>query len=290
MRIKLVVVPALALLLCASLAGLSGGTARAATSGYVRVIHAAVSAPQVSIYLDGASAPVLSNVGFGQVTDYWPVSAGSHSIALAPNGQPASAALVTGSVTVSAGASYSVAAVGDGSSQPQLVTFQDDNTLASGLAKVRVYHLSPDAGLAGVVTGGQTVIPNIDYKQASKYLTVKPGSYTFNLVIQHGGTSVPLNATLQPNKVTSIFGVGMVNASSGSAGAFKFVVVSAAGTPTGLPQTGFNPYPQAQAAADGQAPGWAWALMLALAAAVVLAAALGYGPTRRRLLLALKRG
>lgn len=287
MRIKLGVVTSLAVLLCAGLAGLSSGAARAAAVAYMRVIHADVSAPQVSIYLDGGSTPAMSSVGFGQVTDYWPLSAGTHSIVLAPTGQPPSAALVNGSITVAAGASYTVAAIGDSSTQPQLITFQDDNTLASGMSKVRVYHLSPDAGLAGVVTGGQTVIPNIDFKQASQYLTVKPGSYTFNLVIQHGSTTVPLNATLQPDKVTSVFGVGMVNATSGSADAFKFVVVSVAGMPTGLPQTGFNPHPQAASSARPSGVVWAW--MLVLAAVLLLAAAFGYGPARRRL-LAVKRG
>ncbi|HKS70916.1 MAG TPA: DUF4397 domain-containing protein [Ktedonobacterales bacterium] len=289
MRSKLVIVPALALLLCASLAGLCGSTAHAASTSSVRVIQAAVGTGAVDVYLDGGSTPLVSNVGFGQVGDYVPLSAGSHTVAVAPSGKPATAAIATASVTASAGATYTVAVVGDGSGAPQLVTFQDDNTVASGMAKVRVYHLSPDAGLAAVVTGGQTVIPNIDFKQASKYLTVKPGSYTFDLVIQHGGTSVPLNATLQANIVTSVFGVGSVNAASGSPTAFKFVVATAAAMPSGLPQTGFNPHPQAQAASSAAPPAAVWVLVPAIALLLLLAAVC-YSPTRRRLLLAVRRG
>lgn len=233
----------LALLIGSFLGG--GSVARAAADGeraataYMRVAHAEATAPRVDVYVDGAGTPVISNLTFGKVSDYWPVPAGTHSIAFAPAGQPASAATLTGSLDAVAGTSYTVAAVGDTNNTPAVATFQDDNSIASGQSRVRVYHLSVDAGIAAVMVGGQTVIPNVDYKQASDYLTVKPGTYTFDLVIQHGAKTVPLQATLTPNNVTSVFGIGSVS-STGDTG-FRFVVVTASGVPTGMPQTGFDP-------------------------------------------------
>lgn len=69
-RSKHVMASALALLLCAGLAGLRGGTAHAASNASVRVIQAAVGIGAVDVYLDGASTPPVANVGFGQVSGY----------------------------------------------------------------------------------------------------------------------------------------------------------------------------------------------------------------------------
>lgn len=61
MRGKLVVVVALAQLLCAGLDGLLGGTARAASNAYARVMHAAASGSPVDAYLDGAGCYLPPN-------------------------------------------------------------------------------------------------------------------------------------------------------------------------------------------------------------------------------------
>ncbi|MGH2516121.1 MAG: DUF4397 domain-containing protein [Ktedonobacterales bacterium] len=240
------------------------GTASAHASGgtaYVRLIHAAFLAPSVDVYLDNATKPLVAGFAFGQFTDYWPVAAGTHTLALAPAGQGASAAVISGTETFDAGKQYTVAAVGDSSVAPALKMFQDDNTVASGMSKVRVYHLSSDAGLAGVTADGQTIIPAVNFEQASGYLTLKPGNYNIGLVIQQGAKTVPLTLTLQANKVMSVFGVGQVAGST-----FKFVVATANADPTALPPTGFNPHPAT--ARSGGAPVGLFAVLLTLLAAL----------------------
>src|SRR5260370_384722 len=81
--------------------------------------------------------------------------------------------------------------------------------VASGQEKVRVYHLSPDAGSINIATGSNTLLSGITYQQASQYLAVHVGSYAFNVTATSLNTSLPVSQTLNANTVTSIFVVGM---------------------------------------------------------------------------------
>lgn len=229
-------------LLFGALGSLSAHAAPAAAgNAYVRVVHAAPAAPTVDVYVDGAK--LLSSFTFGTVTDYVPLAAGSHEIDVTAAGQPASAAVIKQTVSVDPGVNYTVAAIGDTGTHPALVAFADDNGVAAGMTKARVYHLSSDAGPVSVAAGGQTVIADLAFKNASDYLTVKPGDYTFSVTLKNSGKSVPLTATLSANQVVSVFAVGLASGSGDTA--LKFVTKAVAGVPTGMPQTGFNPHPTA---------------------------------------------
>ncbi len=261
------VVVALALALGATL--MPSGTAHAANNAFVRVAHAAPAAPDVDVYVDGTK--LLSSFTFGTVTDYVPLAAGQHEIAVTPAGKPVSDAVIKQSVSVSAGVSYTVAAIGDTDTTPSLVAFVDDNSVASGMSKVRVYHLSSDAGPVSVATGGQTVIPNLTFKNASAYLTVQPGSYTFVVTVKDSGTTVNTSADLTADTVTSVFALGLLKGSGDTA--FKFVAETASGTPTGLPTTGFAP---------NSAQNAPLALYSGLAITILLLGGAGYALSRRR--------
>jgi hypothetical protein len=268
-RFMLGLVVALALALGATL--WSSGTAHAANNAFVRVVHAAPAAPDVDVYVDGSK--LLTSFKFGTVTDYVPLAAGSHEIAVVPAGKSLSDAVIKQSVSVSAGVSYTVAAIGDSNTSPALVAFVDDNSVASGMAKVRVYHLSSDAGPVSVATGGQTVIPDLTFKNASDYLSVQPGSYTFDVTVKDSGTTVNTSADLAADTVTSVFAVGLLKGSGDTA--FKFVAASVSATPSGLPSTGFAP----DSAQGASAP---VALYAGLVVAILLLGGAGYALSRRR--------
>lgn len=173
------------------------------------------------------------------------------------SGQPQSATIISSSFQVSPGTSNTLATVGGSNTQQELATFTDDNSIAAGMSKVRVYHLSPDAGIAAVLANGQTIIPRIDYKQASDYLTVKPGVYNVDLVLQNGMTVQPFSATLQGNKVASVVAVG--SAAQQGDGKLQFITLVSDGVPTGMPPTGAAPVQRASAAT----PYLWWAALLA---------------------------
>lgn len=264
---------AMLLVLGATVAGFGTEKAHAqSSSAYMRVVHAAPAAPTVDVYVDGTK--LLTSFTFGTVTGYVPVSAGGHQIAVVPAGQPASAAVINQQVNLSAGTSYTAAAIGDANTTPALVAFADNNTLVSGKARVRVYHLSSDAGPVSVATGGQTVIPDLTFKNASDYLSVSPGSYTFDVTLKDNGKAVSTSAALSANQITSIFALGLVGGSGDIA--FRFVAATISGTPSGLPPTGFDPHPAGTNSTMGiETPYFLAAL------AVMLSTGLIY--TRRRL-------
>ena len=251
-RIELTVGVALALLLTLWMTGMGAGVARAQSgSSYVRVIQAAPADATEDIYLDGGSKPLLSNFAFGTATGYTSWSAGRHTVAVTPVGKPISAAIATANVTTENGVSYTLATVGDSKTKPGAFLFTDDNSIQSGMGKLRFYHISVDAGPAALTmslnVGGNTNLSNTDFEQASDYYKLKPGNYTFYVTLTGGAKTAPQPLTLQANKVTSIFGVGEVSGKGNSA--FRFVIATVDATPTKMPPTGYGP-PASQAQSE----------------------------------------
>lgn len=235
-RRLLVMVGVLTLLAFAGAQVLPVSAAGADNMAFVRVVHASPDAGTVDVFVDGAK--LLSNFQFATVTNYVSVPAGAHKIQVAPAGKGMSAAVITQTVSVNAGVPYTVAALGTKASGFSLTAFADNNLISGGMAKVRVYHLSPDAGPVNVAVGGNTVISALTYQNASGYLTVPPGSYTFNVTATQVNATVPVAATLSANMITSVFAVGLLNGSP----KLQFVAAQVAGVP-GMPGTGSDPNP-----------------------------------------------
>jgi hypothetical protein len=231
----------------------------------VRVVHASPDAGTVDVFVDGSA--LLTNFTFGTVSGYVSVPAGPHKIQVAPAGKGASAAVITQTVTVNANTIYTVAAIGTTASGFSLDAFVDSNTAANGEASVRVYHLSPDAGPVDVAAGGKTVISGLSYKNASSYLAVPAGSYTFTVTATDSGTQVPLNESLSGGMVYSVFAVGLLKGSP----ALTFKVAAVAGVP-GMPNTGSDPNAIPVPAGDSQ-PWLPW--LLGISALALLGAGLG---------------
>ncbi len=242
----------LAFIAFVSVTATSARAAAADNNAFVRVVHASPEAGTVDVFVDGNA--LLTNFEFSKVTDYVPLPAGSHEIKVAPAGKGASAAVITQTVSVNAGLPYTVAAIGTKDTGFSLQAFADNNLVPNnGMARVRVYHLSPNAGPVDVSTGGSKVITGLTYKNASDYLTVPPKDYTFNVTATQANATVPVNATLNANTVNSVFAVGLYNGNP----ALKFVAASVQGTPmAGMPNTGSDPH----AVAPTNNGVWSWIL------------------------------
>lgn len=205
-----------------------------AENAFVRVVHAAPAAGNVDVFVDGGK--LLSNFAFGTVTGYVPVAAGPHRIQVAPAGKGIGGAVIDQTVSVDAGAVYTVAAIGADAKSFGLAAFSDNNLMDPSQAKVRVYHLSPNAGPVDVAAGGNKVITALTYKNASDYLSVAPAAYTFNVTATSANATVPVSATLSAGTVNSVFAVGLFKGSP----ALKFVLATVNGVP-GMPGTGSDP-------------------------------------------------
>ncbi len=226
---------ALPLFVLLTLFGPQAPSAAAQSSAFVRVIHASPFVGTADVFVDGTK--LLSSFAFGSVTDYVPLPPGPHKVQIALVGKGIGAAALSQTLAVAPGVTYTIAAIGATPTSLSLKVFVDDNTLASGTTKVRVYHLSPDAGPINVSNGGNTLINGLTYQQASSYLAIAPASYTFAADAAQVNTSLPLATTLKANMVTSIFAVGMSNGSP----KLELVPAQTNGLP-GLPGTGSDPH------------------------------------------------
>jgi len=188
--------------------GIQAKPASAAMPAFVRVVHASPDIGTADVFLDGNR--VLSNFAFATVTDYVTIPPGPHKVQVALIGKGAGASVITQTLSVQSGVAYTVAGIGTKATGFSLEAFIDSNQIATGMAKVRVYHLSPGTGMVSVSTDGSTVISGLAYEQASNYVTIAPGSYTFDVTATQPSTTLPVATTLNANMVTSIFAVGGV--------------------------------------------------------------------------------
>lgn len=216
----------LALFACFVVFSSSEASAAPPPVGFARIIHAAPSAGNVDVFVDGMKLP--TSVAFGTVTTYAPVPAGAHRIQIAPANRGAGAAVIDRTVTIAPQMAYTLAALGTTATGFSLQTFVDNNLLAAGqMAKVRVYHLSPDAGPINLTTAGKTVIAGLAYPNASDYLTLPAGPTTFSAAATRSGNTVAVPTTLQPDMVTSIFAIGLLNGTP----ALQFVTATVPAVP-----------------------------------------------------------
>src|SRR5918993_223456 len=182
----------------------------------VRVAHLAPDAPNVDVYVNGD--PVLTDVPYTTVSDYLSLPAGTQQVTVYATGDTTSPVIDT-PVELAAGGAYTVAAVGlvaDGSLTAQV--YEDDlRSPASGNAKVRVVHASPDAGPVDVIPrGGDPLVEGLAFPDASPYAEVPAGSYTLDVNAAGTGNAVLTvpDAALADGGVYSAFAVGTVYADS----------------------------------------------------------------------------
>ena len=240
-------------------------TASAESSAFVRIIHASPDVGTADLFMDGQK--ILSNFQFATVTGYAPVKTGPHKVQVALIGTGADAAVLTQTITVQPNTTYTVAAIGVKSTGFSLEVITDDNSITGNLVKVRVYHLSPGSGTVDVTAGNNMIASGLGYEQASSYVSIPAGQYTFDVTPSQTQQTMPVSATLKTGTVTSIFAVGVLNGSP----KFQVVNTQVMGTP-GVPGTGSDPNALPSPSQAQTLISWYWILglltLLAMAAVV----------------------
>jgi hypothetical protein len=142
----------------------------------LRFIHASPDAPAVDVIIDGAS--VAQNIVYGTATDYFPLPSGDHQVQIVPTGSAASSAVIDEQVSLDKGGAYIFAATGL-LKEIKAKSYQVDlDNLDAGKARVRLIHLSPDAGNIDLyVAGGDKWFDNVDFPNASDYKEVDAATY-----------------------------------------------------------------------------------------------------------------
>ncbi len=251
----------LALLVCFT--GVKPASA-ATTPAFVRIIHASPDVGTADVFVDGTV--LLSSFQFGAITDYAAIPPGPHKVQIALVGKGVGGALISQTLAVSPGLAYTVAAIGTKATGLGLEVFIDNNVVSGNMAKLRVYHLSPDAGSLSLSDSSGSVLSGIVYKQASGYIAIPASAYTFNVNATGLSNNLSVAVTVKPDTVTSIFTVGLVNGTPN----IQLVSTQANGTP-GLPNTGSDP--NALPVTSGTQPMNFWWLGILLAVAIVIGAA-----------------
>jgi hypothetical protein len=194
----------------------------------IDVVHASPDAPLVDIYVDGNLA--LSGLAYGWHSGWVPVPAGEHHIQVTANGQAPDTAVIDTTVTVESGVAYQIAATGLLANITPQIYPVDVSPIAEGNARVRVVHTSPDAPAVDIaVTGGDVLISNLAFPNASDYLEVPAGTYDLE-VRPAGSTDVALalpGTTFDANTVYDIYAIGQL----GNGSLTVFVIPSMVATP-----------------------------------------------------------
>jgi len=206
----------------------------AASPSFIRLVDASPAVGTMDVFVDGAK--FLGNTLFATVTDYLQLPAGHHRVEAVLLGKWIGARVITQTLSVQPGTAYTVAAIGTKATGFSLQVFVDNNLMASGLAKVRFYHLSSGTGPLNIATGGLTIPGALSYTQASNYLRLPAAPYTFMVSTSHPAFTLLDQLTLKTNTVTSIFIVGVFHGIP----PLTFIQVQVEGLP-GLSGTGSDP-------------------------------------------------
>lgn len=164
-------------------------------NGFVRIVHASPDAPAVDIYLDRASTPAITNLAFGQATDFMQLTAKRYTVSIRPTGAPATdKPIFETTVNVPANVSATVVALGElagrGTKAFKLSTFVTDRSATNGKARVQVIHASPDSLPVDVRSGDNVVVKGLGFARASATLNLDPGNY--NLAVVPSGAAAPV--------------------------------------------------------------------------------------------------
>jgi len=222
----------IALLTTSALLAACGGSDSEPPKASLRVAHFAPDVPAVDVFLKSPGAAnsagnrLLQNVSFPAATAYSSVNAGTYDASAALAGTLTGVVNLNGA-NLAGGTSTSVFATGllggTGAQALALRAYVDDRTPASGKAKVRVIHLSPDAPAVDVVVlaGGAIAarpVTNLAYPNATATpLLLDPGTYTLAVVPAGATTPVLPSAagvpvTLAAGDVDTVVAIGALAA------------------------------------------------------------------------------
>jgi hypothetical protein len=156
----------------------------------VRVLHTSPDAPAVDIFVD--DMPAIAGLSFGQLSSYAELPSGAHNVKVFPAGMgPGGTAVIDPAVDVEPGVDYTVAAVGTVANIQAKVLKDSTPMPGSGMAKVRVFHASPDAPAVDVgVPGGPVLFEGITFKEATSFEEVDAG--VVDLEIRPSGGMEPV--------------------------------------------------------------------------------------------------
>jgi hypothetical protein len=162
-----------------------------AEPAHIRLAHFSPDTPEMDVYVagfDGEETRVLEGLGYGEVSDYAELPAGSYTFLLRPMGAPAdSDPAVTASAELEEGAGYTFAAMGPNAELQKALLTDDLSPPPAGKAKVRLIQASSAAGEVDVAAvDGPVLAVDRPFASATDYAPVDAGSWTVQVTTADG--------------------------------------------------------------------------------------------------------
>ena len=196
-----------AVVAAACLLGMPG--AQAADSGLLRLAHLSPDTPAVDVYVDSVSDPAaavtLPGVGYGTVSDYRTVPAGTYTVSMRKAGAAAdSPPVLSTTVQVPAGSARTVAGVGHFADLGLRVLDDDLTPPPADHARMRMVAAAATAPTFDVaLPNGQTVAHGLSFGHTSEYVDVPAGATTLT-VTPAGAAAIPLPVDVAAGSVYSV--------------------------------------------------------------------------------------
>lgn len=192
----------------ALVAGTAVGAEAPAAEGWARLAHLSPDTPEVDVSLtglDGASVLELQDVGYGDVSNYARLPAGTYTAAMRPAGAPAeSEPVITAAVEIEDGVAITVAAVGMNADLSGRILVDDLTAPAAGQARVRLISAAVSSPAVSVTTDTGTVLAdNAEFGTATGYTEVPGGRWTLSLASDAGTGSTDVD--LAAGSVDTLF-------------------------------------------------------------------------------------
>ncbi|AXL11827.1 DUF4397 domain-containing protein [Microbacterium foliorum] len=208
---------ALLMLVAAPLSSTAATTAEsaavpAATSGqagWLRLGHLSPDTKSVDVRVSavsgGSTLFELDGVGYGDVSDYRELPAGSYTVSMVPAGASGSSVpVISETVTIESGTATTVAAYGQ-TDDLQVRAFDDDLTEpATGAARIRLIQastLTPEVDVT--TTQGDAIARDAKAGSATGYAEIPAGDWTLDL--KGKGVADTAEVSVSPGSVTTLF-------------------------------------------------------------------------------------
>ena len=143
-------------------------------------VQASSSLVAVDVMVD--DQPVLTNVAFGDVSDFLIVDSGDHNVKLVPAGGDVSQALTDSDLTMDGGKVYDLVAAGP-TDEVEVKSFEFNNDPVTGEnARIRIIHAADTVDAIDVApVDGDPIVSDLSYFNASDHTDYRAGEVQFEV-------------------------------------------------------------------------------------------------------------
>jgi hypothetical protein len=181
------------------------------TNSFVRVLHASPDAPGVDIYVN--NNPVARDVTYKEFTEYIPIAGGLYNIKVYPTGKTTNP-VIDQNVNIPPRSIFTIAATGMIEDIGLTLVLEPPINRLPGQTFIRFAHLSPNTPHVDItLPNGTKLFSDIEYKEISDYIPVRPGKYEIQ-ARQAGTNNIVLtvpNINLRPGNIYTFYAVGLMN-------------------------------------------------------------------------------